>query len=82
VKIWFERRGSKRLLAGRARLNQPAVARLALVRGKRVRAGARKQWVAGGNTIRAALPASISRGRWTAELKVGTQRFRRAIRIG
>jgi plastocyanin len=82
VRISVVRRGSKRFLVGRARINHPAVARLALMRGQRTRASARKQWAAGQNTIRAPLPRSLSRGRWTAQLRVGSQRFKRSIRIG
>lgn len=82
VRFSVARRGSARMLVGRARINHPAPARLALLRGRRLRASARKQWTAGPNTIRTLLPRSVRRGRWTAELRVGTQRFRRAIRIG
>jgi plastocyanin len=82
VKISIERRGSKRFLVARARINHPALARLALMRAQRTRASARKQWAAGPNTIRAAVPRALRRGRWTAELRVGPQRFRRIVRIG
>jgi hypothetical protein len=82
VRISVVRRGSKRFLVGRARINHPAVARLALMRGQRTRASARKQWAAGRNTIRAAIPRTLPRGRWTAQLRVGSQRFKRSIRIG
>jgi hypothetical protein len=82
VRIAVERRGAGRMLVARARINQRAVARLALMRGRRIRASARKQWVAGRNTIRISLPRSLRRGRWTAELRVGSLRFRRTIRIG
>jgi hypothetical protein len=82
VQISVARRGAVRMLVGRARINHPALARLALLRGRKTRASARKQWAAGPNTIRARLPRSVRRGRWTAELRVGTQRFRRPIRIG
>jgi hypothetical protein len=66
------------MLVARARVNQRALARLVLGR----RQLARKQWLRGLNTIRAALPRSLARGRWTAELRVGTKRFKRNIRIG
>jgi hypothetical protein len=82
VKLAVERRGSKRFLVGRARINHPALARLALMRGKRVGAAARKHWVAGPNSIRTTLPRSLRPGRWTAQLRVGTTRFKRTIRIG
>jgi hypothetical protein len=81
LRISVNRRGGKRWLVARARVNQSALARLALMRGKRVGASARKQWVAGANTIRAAVPARL-RGRWTAQLRVGSLRFRRIVRIG
>jgi plastocyanin len=82
IRISVERRGAVRRLVARARINHPAMARLALTRGRRVRTSARKQWVAGPNTIRARLPGSLRRGRWVAELRVGTLRFKRNIRIG
>jgi hypothetical protein len=82
VRISVERRRTARMLVARARINKRAQARLALMRGRLVRASARKQWVAGPNTIRAMLPGSLRRGRWVAELRVGTSRFRRNIRIG
>jgi hypothetical protein len=82
VRISVERRGGAHRLVARARINKPALARLALMRGRRVRTSARKQWVAGPNTIRAMLPRSLRPGRWVAELRVGTSRFRRGIRIG
>jgi uncharacterized protein YfaS (alpha-2-macroglobulin family) len=66
----------------RARVNQPAPARLSLLRANRVRASARKQWATGANTIRATLPRTLPKGRWTAELRVGSLRFKRTIRIG
>jgi hypothetical protein len=70
------------MLVARARINQPALARLALLRASRVGASARKPWAAGVNTIRATLPRTLPRGRWTAELRVGSLRFKRTIRIG
>jgi hypothetical protein len=82
VRISVERRGAVRRLVARARVNKPAQARLVLMRGRLIRASARKLWVAGPNTIRATLPGSLRRGRWVAELRVGTSRFRRGIRIG
>lgn len=81
IRISVERRNGTRLLVARARINHPAVARLSLLRGRRVPVSARKQWAAGANTLRKPLPERV-RGRWTAELRVGTQRFRRLIRIG
>jgi hypothetical protein len=81
VRISVERRGGKRFLLAYARVNQPATAHLRLVRGKRVPASARKPWTTGANTIRAAVPRGLS-GRMTAELRVGTQRFKRLIRFG
>jgi hypothetical protein len=66
----------------RGRINKAAVARLALLRGRRVRAAARRPWIAGTNTIRVAVPPRPQRGRWTAELRVGTLRFKRIIRFG
>jgi hypothetical protein len=66
----------------RARSNKPALARLTLLRGRRARAAARKQWAAGMNTIRVAAPPRAQRGRWTAELRVGPLRFKRSIRFG
>jgi hypothetical protein len=82
VKLSVERRGSKRFLVGRARINHAAVARLALMRGKRIGAAARKQWAPGPNSIRTTVPRSLPPGRWTAQLRVGSARFRRTIRIG
>ena len=82
VRISVERRGAVRRLVARARINKPAQARLLLWRGRRVGASARKQWVPGPNAIRASLPGSLRRGRWVAELRVGSSRFRRSIRIG
>ena len=82
VKIWVVRRGAVWTVVARARINQPALARLALLRGRRIRASARKLWRAGPNTIRTTLRRPLPRGRWTAELRVGTQRFKRGIRIG
>jgi hypothetical protein len=52
------------------------------MRGKHTRASSRKRWTTGPNTIRIALPSSLPSGRWTAELRVGTLRFKRVIRIG
>ena len=69
------------MLVARARINHPAVARLALVRGRRVPVSVRKRWAAGPNTIRSSVPPRV-RGGWTAELSVGAQRFRRFIRFG
>jgi plastocyanin len=82
LRVSVERRGGKRLLVARARITRPATARLALMRGKRTHASSRKRWVAGPNTIRIALSRSLPSGRWTAELRVGTLRFKRVIRIG
>jgi hypothetical protein len=82
VKISVERRGPRRVLVARARINRPATARLALARRGRTRASTRKSWVAGLNRIQVALPRPLARGRWTAMLRVGTYRFRRDIRIG
>lgn len=82
LRISVERSGRKRMLVARARVNRPALARLALLRASRVGASARKPWAAGANTIRATLPRALPRGRWTAELRVGSLRFRRTIRIG
>jgi hypothetical protein len=82
VRIAIERRGPKRLLVARARINHPATARLALARRGRTRASARKPWVSGMNKIQVGLPRLLARGRWTAVLQVGKHRFRRAIRIG
>jgi plastocyanin len=82
VRISVERRGAVRTLVARARINHPAVARLALKRGLRTRATKRKQWASGANAIWTNLPRSLPRGRWTAELRVGPQRFRRIVRIG
>jgi hypothetical protein len=81
IRISVERRNGTRMLVARARINHPAVARLALVRGTRVPVSARKRWAAGSNTLRKPIPGRV-RGRWTAELRVGAQRFRRLIRIG
>jgi hypothetical protein len=69
------------VLVARARINHPVLVRLALVRGKRVRASARKHWTTGANAIRIVLRPSL-RGRWTAELRVGPKRYRRLIRFG
>jgi plastocyanin len=82
VRIAIERRGSKRLLVARARINHPATAKLALTRRGRTRASARKRWASGPNRIQVGLPRSLPRGRWTAELRVGALRFRRIVRIG
>jgi hypothetical protein len=82
VKIILERRGKQRALVARARITRPAIAKLALQRRGRTRASTRKRWTTGPNTIRIALPRSLPRGRWTAELRVGTLRFKRVIRIG
>jgi hypothetical protein len=82
LRISVERRNRKRMLVARARINQPAVARLALLRANRVRSSARKRWAAGTNTISTTIPRTVRRGRWTAELRVGALRFRRTIRIG
>jgi hypothetical protein len=82
VSIAVQRRGPRRFLIGRARINHPATAKLALVRRGRARAAARKSWAAGLNRIQLALPRSLARGRWTAVLHVGNRRFSRRIRIG
>lgn len=82
VRIAIERRGTKRLLVARARINHPATAKLALARRGRTRASARKHWASGPNRIQVGLPRSLARGRWTAVLQVGNHRFRRALRIG
>jgi hypothetical protein len=82
LRFSVERVGGKRMLVARARINKPALARLALRRGNRTRAMARKRWAAAANTIRALLPRTLSPGRWTAELRVGSLRYRRGIRIG
>jgi hypothetical protein len=83
VRIWVSARGGRsRVLVAQARVNQPAVARLVLLRAGPVHASARKQWRAGLNTIRVALPRSLPRGRWTAELRVRSLRFKRTVRIG
>jgi hypothetical protein len=82
LRFSLERVGGKRMLVARASINKPALARLAIRRGKRTRATARKRWKAGANTIRALLPRTLSPGRWTAELRVGSLRYRRGIRIG
>jgi hypothetical protein len=68
-------------VVARARINMRAVARLSLIRDKRIRRSVRKQWLAGRNAIRVVVPPR-ARGRWTAELRVGTMRFRRTIRFG
>jgi hypothetical protein len=70
------------VLVARGKTNKPAAARLALLRKHRVRASARKRWTAGTNNIRLRVPATLAHGRWTAELRVGTLRFRRSIRFG
>jgi plastocyanin len=82
VRISVVRRGGKRMLLARARVTRAATAKLSLVRGRRTQASARKRWVAGANTIQAALPASLPRGRSTAVLQVGSRRFSRSVRIG
>jgi hypothetical protein len=82
VKFLVERHGARRALVARARITRAAAARLALMRGKRTHVSSRKRWTAGPNTIRTALPRSLPKGRWTAELRVGTLRFKRVIRIG
>jgi hypothetical protein len=82
LRFSVERVGGKRMLVARARINKPALARLALRRGNRTAAAARKPWGTGMNTIRTRLPRTLSPGRWTAELRVGSLRYRRAIRIG
>jgi hypothetical protein len=82
LRFSLERVAGKRMLVARARINRPALARLALRRANRTRATARKRWSAGANTIRAVLPRTLSPGRWTAELRVGSLRYRRGIRIG
>jgi plastocyanin len=82
LKFLVERRGARRALVARARITRAASARLALLRGKRTQVSSRKRWTAGPNTIRTALPRSLPSGRWTAELRVGTLRFKRVIRIG
>jgi hypothetical protein len=82
VRISIERRGARRLLLARARINHAATAKLALVRQRRTRLSTRKPWAAGPNSIRLGLPRSLAPGRWTAVLQVGTQRFRRIVRIG
>jgi hypothetical protein len=82
VKISVERRASRRILVARGRINHSAQARLALLRKGRIRASARKNWVAGPNRIQVGFPRPLARGRWTAMLRVGTYRFKRDIRIG
>jgi hypothetical protein len=82
LRISVGRRGGARMLVARARVNKNALARLALKRGTRIGTSSRKQWVTGINTIRARLPRTLPPGRWTAELRVGTKRFKRGIRIG
>lgn len=71
-----------RTVVARARVNQPVIARLDARRGRHVRRSARKQWRPGVNTIRTTVPRSLPSGRWTAELRVGANRFKRSIRIG
>jgi hypothetical protein len=82
VRFSVERVGGRRRLVARARISKPALARLALRRGSRTRAAARKQWTTGANQIRTLLPRALAPGRWTAELRVGSLRYRRGIRIG
>ena len=82
VRIDVQRRGPRRFVVARARINHPATARLALMRKGRTRASARKNWAAGLNRIQVGLPRPLARGRWTAMLRVGTYRFKRDIRIG
>ena len=74
-------RAQRRSVIARARVNMRAVARLSLRRGRSTRRAVRKQWLPGPNAIRITAPPN-ARGRWTAELRVGTQRFRRSIRFG
>jgi hypothetical protein len=71
-----------RTVVARARINKRAVARLVLSRGQMIRRSARRLWAAGPNVIRLRVPRSLPGGRWTAELRVGTKRFKRSIRIG
>jgi plastocyanin len=82
LRITVGRAGGRRFVIARARSNKPALARLTLFREKRARAAARKRWAAGMNTIRVAVPPRPQRGRWTAELRVGSLRFKRSIRFG
>src|SRR5215211_5768320 len=77
VRISVERR----TVVARARIDKPTVAGLTLKRGDVTRRVVRKRWLTGPNAIRARAPAH-ARGRWTAELRVGTLRFRRIIRFG
>lgn len=82
LRITVGRAGGKPVVAARGRINKAATATLALLRKQRARASARKRWSAGMNTIRLVVPARLPRGRWTAEFRVGTLRFRRSIRFG
>jgi hypothetical protein len=82
VRFSVERVAGRRMVVARARVNRPALARLAVLRAGHIRATARKRWAAGANTVRAALPRTARPGRWIAELRVGSLRYRRSIRIG
>jgi plastocyanin len=82
ARITVARAGPRPVVVARGRINKAATAALALLRKQRVRASARKRWSVGMNTIRLVPPAGLRRGRWTAELRVGTLRFRRTIRFG
>jgi plastocyanin len=82
VRISIARRGARRFLVARARIDGAATAKLALARGSRIRSSARKTWRPGLNTIQLRLPRSLPRGRWTAVLQVGNHRFKRTIRFG
>jgi plastocyanin len=82
VRISIARRGATRFLVARARIDGRATAKLALLRGSRTRASARKTWRAGLNTMQLRLPRALPRGRWTAVLQVGAHRFKRTIRFG
>src|SRR5215204_586822 len=77
VRIWVQRRS----VLARARINVRIRAQLSLKRERSTRRSVRKQWLPGSNTIRIKVPPK-TRGRWTAELRVATQRFRRSIRFG
>lgn len=84
VKISLERRGAKRVLVGRARVNRKATAKLTFVRrgSRRTRASGQKSWAVGPNRIQVGLPRPLASGRWTATLRVGKFSFKRTIRIG
>jgi plastocyanin len=71
----------RRAVVARARISRAALARLSLLRGRTTRRSVRRQWRPGANSIRVLIPAR-ARGRWTAELRIGTLRFRRTIRFG